>query len=52
MRLMKEEGIEGKGKNSKHNLPVAENVLQREFKASGPDQKWVADITYIPTYEG
>jgi putative transposase len=59
MRLMKEEGIEGKGKkkykattSSKHNLPVAENVLQRDFKARGPDQKWVADITYIPTCEG
>lgn len=38
--------------NSKHGLPVAENRLNRDFTASEPDQKWVADITYIPTHEG
>lgn len=30
----------------------APNLLQRDFSASGPNRKWVADITYIPTREG
>ena len=38
--------------NSNHNLPVAENILNREFNAERPNQKWVSDITYIPTDEG
>lgn len=38
--------------NSNHNLPVAENLLNREFQADKPNQKWVSDITYIPTDEG
>jgi putative transposase len=38
--------------NSKHNLPVAENLLNRDFTASLPNQKWVSDLTYIPTDEG
>jgi len=38
--------------NSKHNLPVAPNVLNRKFYADEPNQVWVADITYIPTREG
>ena len=32
--------------------PVAENVLNRDFVADGPNQKWVTDITYLPTTEG
>jgi len=32
--------------------PVAPNVLQRNFTADQPNQKWLADITYIPTLEG
>lgn len=31
---------------------VAPNLLNRDFTAQGPNQKWVADITYIPTQEG
>lgn len=31
---------------------IAPNVLEREFKAEGPNQKWVADFTYIWTGEG
>jgi putative transposase len=38
--------------DSKHSLPVAPNVLNRAFEAEAPDQKWVTDITYIPTAEG
>jgi len=38
--------------NSKHNLPVAENLLEQNFYAAKPNQKWVSDITYIETREG
>lgn len=37
--------------DSNHNLPVAENLLDRNFEATAPNQKWVGDITYIPTRE-
>ena len=38
--------------DSKHQLPIAENVLDRQFAQTAPNQVWVADITYIPTEEG
>jgi transposase InsO family protein len=38
--------------DSDHNLPVAPNVLNRQFEADAPNRKWVTDITYIPTDEG
>ena len=38
--------------DSNHNNPISENILNREFKASKPDQKWVSDITYISTLQG
>lgn len=38
--------------NSKHNLPVAPNISEREFSVSTPNKVWVSDITYIPTDEG
>lgn len=38
--------------NSNHNLPVAPNLLEQNFASSAPNQVWVSDITYIPTYEG
>jgi transposase InsO family protein len=38
--------------DSNHDRSVAGNVLDRQFDASGPNEKWVADITYIPTREG
>jgi putative transposase len=38
--------------NSKHNMPVAKNLLDRDFTATAPMQKLVSDITYIPTDEG
>jgi transposase InsO family protein len=38
--------------DSRHEHPVAGNLLERNFKADAPDQKWVVDITYVPTDEG
>ena len=38
--------------NSNHKLPVAPNLLQQNFAASKPNDKWVSDITYIWTEEG
>lgn len=38
--------------NSKHSLPVAPNLLKQDFTVSAPCQKWVGDITYVPTGEG
>lgn len=58
-RLMRKNGIQSKTvkkykatTNSNHNLPVAENLLNREFNADRPSQKWVSDITYVATDEG
>ena len=58
-RLMRENGIAAKQKkkykattDSNHTLPVAPNILERDFEASDPNQKWLADISYIPTREG
>ena len=58
-RLMQQDGLQGQRRSrrvitthSRHSLPVAPNRLNREFYADRPDQKWVADITYIPTAEG
>lgn len=38
--------------DSNHSLPVAENLLDRDFEASAPDRKWSSDISYIWTSEG
>lgn len=38
--------------DSNHALPVAENVLSRQFDPEAANEAWVADITYIPTREG
>lgn len=58
-RLMKSHGIRAKAPkrfvrttDSNHRLPVAENLLDREFNPSGPNERWSADITYVPTREG
>jgi transposase InsO family protein len=37
---------------SQHNQPVAPNLLGRDFTATAPNRKWVADITSIPTHCG
>jgi len=58
-KYMKELGLKSKlskkfkvTTNSKHNYLIAENVLDRDFKATRISQKWVSDITYIQTKEG
>ena len=38
--------------DSKHALPVAENLLNQQFEATRPSEVWLSDITYIPTEEG
>jgi transposase InsO family protein len=38
--------------DSDHALPIAPNLLEQDFTAVRPNQKWVSDITYIPTDEG
>jgi transposase InsO family protein len=38
--------------DSKHSLPVAENLLNQQFETTAPNQIYVTDITYIPTEEG
>jgi transposase InsO family protein len=58
-RLMRENGIRAKAPrrfvrttDSRHGLPVAENVLARRFTPAGPNAAWSADITYVPTADG
>ena len=38
--------------DSKHTLPVAENILGQQFKVTAPNKVWASDITYVPTDEG
>ncbi|WP_437607919.1 IS3 family transposase [Sorangium sp. So ce834] len=38
--------------DSRHNGPIAPNVIERQFDARAPNQVWVTDVTYIPTGEG
>lgn len=59
-RLMREHGLQSHKRrrhrvcttDSRHAHPVAPNVLRRNFTATAPNQKWLADITYVPTDEG
>jgi transposase InsO family protein len=58
--IMQEQEIRAKTKrkfvprttDSRHEQPVVGNVLDRQFDAERPNEKWVVDITYIPTGEG
>lgn len=38
--------------DSNHQLPIADNLLERDFSADAPNQKWVQDITYLWTSQG
>ena len=38
--------------NSNHAFPIADNLLNRQFKVDKPNQVWVGDLTYLPTAEG
>ena len=58
-QLMRIAGIAAKTKrkfkcttDSRHTLPVAPNLLERNFSPDKPNQTWVSDITYVPTREG
>ena len=58
-RIRKKLGIRCKQKgkfkattDSKHTLPVADNLLGQQFKVYEPNTVWVSDITYVPTDEG
>jgi len=59
-KIMKKLGLSVKGKrkfkinttDSNHSLPIANNILNRDFYAGEANQKYVGDITYIPTNEG
>ncbi len=58
-RLMREMGLRGVTPrkfrvttDSNHDDPIAENVLDRNFEALGPNRKWATDITYVYTGEG
>lgn len=59
-RLMRAQGLAGRRRRRRRPLttrqqagnPIAPNVLNRDFSAARPDEKWVADITYLDTDEG
>jgi transposase InsO family protein len=59
-RVMRQHGIEGKlrGRRKRTTIPDeaaierARDLLQRDFKASRPNEKWVADLTYVRTWNG
>src|SRR5205823_3346762 len=59
-RLMRAEGLEGvrRGKKKRTTIPAEEpagraaDLLQRDFTAPRPNAKWVADITYVRTWQG
>ena len=58
-KLMRAQGLCCKTKrkfrqttDSNHDLPIAPNLLKRDFSPAGPNQAYVGDITYIPTQEG
>jgi len=59
MRLMRERGLEGKVRRrwvttteSDHGHRVAPNVLGQNFEASGPNERWAGDVTYLRIPDG
>jgi putative transposase len=59
-RLMQAHGIQARGKrrfrvmttDSRHDLPIAPNLLDRNFTVAAPNTAWAGDVTYIATEEG
>ncbi|MCP4248742.1 MAG: IS3 family transposase, partial [bacterium] len=58
-RIMREDGLRARTRrkyktttDSSHRLPVAANLLDRDFVRNRPNEAWVADITFIATNEG
>ena len=59
-RLMRQEGLEGvrRGKKTRTTIPDeaalerARDLIQRDFSATSPNEKWVADITYLRSWNG
>ena len=58
-RIMRENGLRARRKqrfkvttDSKHDLPIADNLLNQNFIVEEPDRWWVSDITYVWTLEG
>ena len=58
-RLMRENGMQARQKrrfkrttDSDHHWPIARNIIDQDFAATGPDQKWGVDISYVWTREG
>ena len=59
-RLMRREGIRAimarprrvRTTDSRHDHPIAPNLLNRNFSAAAPDRIWLADITYVETGQG
>jgi transposase InsO family protein len=59
-RTMRQNGIRARGKrrfrvsttDSSHTLPIAPNLLARNFTVARENTVWAGDMTYIPTHEG
>jgi putative transposase len=58
-RLMRKAGLKGCPKRSFRvttqrdpSHPVADNLLEQDFTADGPNERWASDITYISTHQG
>jgi putative transposase len=58
-RLMRENGLYARQRrrfkrttDSRHSWPVAPNIIDQDFAAGRPDEKWGADISYVWTREG
>lgn len=59
VRVMRELGLRGRCRrayvcttDSDHGNPTAENLLNRDFTATAPNQRWVGDVTYLRTPQG